>query len=102
MNVIYEKDSRRILDKTDARTQRAVRRAIQLTEGKTGFRTATEIWRGCELVVRCDPDTATATIRIRPPCMAAIRRRSNWRNAYAEYADGVFRGNNTNTEVELI
>lgn len=100
MQVIFEHIAR--LSGTDAEVRQAVNDALRLIEGKTGFRTETEIWRGCELVVTLGRDLSTTTIRIRPPDNALWKRRCNWYNAYAYYAHGVFRGNVSNTKVELI
>jgi len=100
MQVIFEHIAR--LSGTDAEVKQAVNDALRLIEGKTGFRTETEIWRGCELVVTLGRDLSTTTIRIRPPDNALWKRRCNWHNAYAYYAHGVFRGNVSNTKVELI
>lgn len=100
MQVIFEHIAR--LSGTDAEVRQAVNDALRLIEGKTGFRTETEIWRGCELVVTLGRDLSTTTIRIRPPDNALWKRRCNWHNAYAYYARGIFRGNVSNTKVELI
>ena len=100
MQVIFEHIAR--LKGTDAEVRQAVNDALRLTQNKTGFRTETEIWRGCELVVTLGHDLRTTTIRIRPPDNALWKRRGNWRNAYAYYANGVFRGNITKKKVELI
>ena len=86
MNIIYEADSRRLMEKADKQIQRAVGHAVQLTANKTGFRTATEIWRGCALIVTLGHDL----------------RRSNWRNGSAYYRNGEFWGSVTNTKAELI
>lgn len=100
MQIIFEHTVR--LSGADAEVRQAVNDAIRLTIGKTGFRTATEIWRRCELVVTLGHDFRTTTIRIRPPDNALWKRRSNWRNSYADYADGTFWANNSKTEVKLI
>lgn len=100
MQVIFEHIAR--LKGTDVEVRQAVNDALRLTIGKTGFRTETEIWRGCELVVTLGHDLRTTTIRIRPPDNALWKRRCNWCNAYAYYARGAFRGNVSNTKVELI
>ena len=102
MNIIYEADSRRLMEKADKQIQRAVGHAVQLTANKTGFRTATEIWRGCALIVTLGHDLRTATIHICPPDMAILLRRSNWRNGSAYYRNGDFWGSVTNTKAELI
>lgn len=100
MQVIFEHIAR--LKGTDVEVRQAVNDALRLTIGKTGFRTETEIWRGCELVVTLGHDLSTTTIRIRPPDNALWKRRCNWRNAYAYYAHGIFLGDVSSTEVELI
>ncbi len=86
----------------DIEVGQAVNDALRLTKGKTGFRTATEIWRGCELVITPGHDLRTTTIHIRPPDAAKLRRRSNWRNGAAYYRNGAFWGNITNAKAELI
>ena len=100
MQVIFEHIGR--LSRTNAEVRQAVNGAMRLTIGKTGFRTETEIWRGCALVVTLGRNLSTTTIRIRPPDNALWKRRRNWRNSYAYYADGIFLGNVSNTKVELI
>ena len=102
MDIIYEADSRRLMEKADKKIQRAVGHAVQLTANKTGFRTATEIWRGCALIVTLGHDLRTATIHICQPDMAILLRRSNWRNGSAYYRNGEFWGSVTNTKAELI
>ena len=100
MQVIFEHIAR--LSEADAGVRQAVNDALRLTTGKTGFRTATEIWRRCELVVTPGRDLHTTMIHIRPPDTAKLRRRSNWRNGAAYYRNGAFWGNITNTKAELI
>ena len=100
MQVIFEHIAR--LSRTDAEVRHAVNDALRLTIGKTGFRTETEIWRDCGLVVTLGHDLRTTTIRIRPPDNALWKRRCNWCNAYAYYAHGIFLGDVSNTKVELI
>lgn len=100
MQVIFEHIAR--LNRADAEVRQAVNDALRLTIGKTGFRTETEIWRGCELVITLGHNLRTTTIHICPPDTAKVRRRSNWRNGAAYYRNGAFWGNINNTKVELI
>ena len=102
MNIIYTVESHRAMTEADEQTRHAVRDAMRLTAGKVGFRTATEIWWDCDLVVTCGHDIRTAAIEIRPPDTAKLRRRSNWRNSSAYYRNGAFWGDITNTKAELI
>ena len=102
MKIIYKEGSRKTLAESTAEARSAVAKALELVEGKHGFKTPFEIWRNCELVITIGHNIYTTSVEIRPPAMAYIKRRSNWHNRYAYYAAGAFRGNNDNAEVELI
>ena len=80
----------------------AVKTALALVEGKNGFRTHSEIWRRCNLVITVGHNIYTTSIEIRPPEQDVIRRRSNWHNGYAYYCNGVFWANMSRVKVELI
>ena len=102
MKIIYKEGTRKTLAESTGEVRSAVATALELVEGKHGFRTPFEIWRNCELVITIGYNIYTTSVEIRPPAMAYIKRRSNWHNRYAYYAAGAFRGNNDNGEVELI
>ena len=102
MKIIYKEGTRKTLAESTEEVRSTVAPALELVEGKHGFRTPFEIWRNCKLVITIGHNIYTTFIEIRPPAMAYIKRRSNWHNRYAYYAAGTFRGNNDNAEVELI
>lgn len=70
--------------------------------GENGFRTHSEIWRRCNLVITVGHNIYTTSIEIRPPEQDVIRRRSNWHNGYAYYCNGVFWANMSRVKVELV
>lgn len=86
----------------DSQVRQAVKHALELTANKQGFRTATEIWRNCELRITIGHNIYTTSIEIRPPEKDIIKRRANWRNGSAYYCNGVFWANVSRTKVELI
>lgn len=86
----------------DSEARDAVEKALKLVEGKTGFKTHSEIWRNCELIVTVGHNIYTTSIEIRPPEKDVIKRRSNWHNGHAYYCNGVFWANWSRMEVELI
>lgn len=102
MRIVYKKGTRKTLAESTEEARSAVAKALELVKGKHGFRTSFGIWHNCELVITIGHNIYTTLIEIRPPVMAYIKRRSNWRNSYAYYCDGAFRGNNDNTKIELI
>ena len=51
MKVVYQAGSRSRFEDMDWEAQEAVRRAVAMVEGKTGFRTHRETWRDCQLEV---------------------------------------------------
>lgn len=86
----------------DSDVRDAVDKALELVKDKHGFRTHSEIWRRCELIITIGHNIYTTSIEIRPPQMAIIRRRANWHNGYAYYCNGVFWASISRTKVELI
>ena len=62
----------------DWEVREAVKTALALVEGKNGFKTHSEIWRRCNLVITVGHNIYTTSIEIRPPEQDVIRRRSNW------------------------
>ena len=98
----YKEGTSKTLAESTQEIRNTVATALKLVEGKHGFRTPFEIWRNCELVITIGHNACTGSIEIRPPQEAIIRRRNNWHNRCAYYCDGVFRGNISNTDVELI
>lgn len=85
-----------------AEVWKQIQDALNLIEGKHGFRTSFEIWHNCEMMITIGHNVNTVSIIIQPPELAVIRRRSNWRNSYAYYRNGAFYGNVSNTIVKLI
>ena len=85
-----------------AEVWKQIQDALNLIEGKHGFRTSFEIWHNCEMMITIGHNINTVSIIIQPPELAVIRRRSNWRNSYAYYRNGAFYGNVSNTIVKLI
>lgn len=102
MKIIYKEGTHKTLAESTGEARSAVAKALELVEGKHGFRTPFEIWHNCELVITIGHNIYTTSIEIRPPEMAYIERRSNWHNGYAYYCDGAFWGNFSRTKVELI
>lgn len=105
MKIIYQSYMGRPLEAPERwhwEVREAVERAVELVQGKTGFRTHSEIWRRCDLVVTVGHNIYTTNIEIRPPEQDMIRRRSNWNNGYAYYCNGVFWANVSRVKVELI
>lgn len=86
----------------DTEAQDTVKKAVELIEGKHGFRTDFEIWRNCELVITVGHNINTTLIEIRPPEGTYIKRRANWYNSHACFINGVFLGNRSRAEVVLI
>ena len=93
MKIIYKSYMARPLKpfgEWDWEVREAVKTALALVEGKNGFKTHSEIWRRCNLVITVGHNIYTTSIEIRPPEQDVIRRRSNWHNGYAYYCNGVF------------
>ena len=82
--------------------QEAVRKALELIEDKTGFKTYHETWRNCELHVTVGHNIYTTSIHIRPPERALYDRRKKWHNGYAYFCNGVFWASISRIKVELI
>ncbi len=105
MKIIYEGYMGRPLNpisEWDWEVREAVEKAVELVEGKHGFKTPFEIWRNCELRITVGHNIYATSIEIRPPEMAVIRRKSNWHNGYAYFCNGVFWANISRIKVELI
>ena len=105
MKIIYKSYMARPLKpfgEWDWEVREAVKTALALVEGKNGFRTHSEIWRRCNLVITVGHNIYTTSIEIRPPEQDVIRRRSNWHNGYAYYCNGVFWANMSRVRVELV
>ncbi|EDV03022.1 hypothetical protein BACINT_02134 [Bacteroides intestinalis DSM 17393] len=105
MKIIYKSYMARPLKpfgEWDWEVREAVKTALALVEGKNGFKTHSEIWRRCNLVITVGHNIYTTSIEIRPPEQDVIRRRSNWHNGYAYYCNGVFWANMSRVKVELI
>lgn len=102
MKIIYKGYSGRTItpkEEWDSEVRDVVAEALELIEGKHGFRTHFEIWRRCELIITIGHNIYTISIEIRPPQMVIIRRRANWHNGYAYYCNGVFWANISRTKV---
>ena len=105
MKIIYKSYMARPLKpfgEWDWEVREAVKTALALVEGKNGFKTHSEIWRRCNLVITVGHNIYTTSIEIRPPEQDVIRRRSNWHNGYAYYCNGVFWANMSRVRVELV
>lgn len=102
MKILYKEGNRKTFDQMDRESQEAVKKAIELVGEKTGFRTPTEIWRDCELIITIGHNIYTTSIVISPPPMALIKRRANWHNGHAYFCNGVFWANFSRIKVELI
>lgn len=102
MKIIYKAGNRKSVEEMDCEARDAVRKALELVEGKHGFKTHFEIWRDCELIITIGHNIYNTSIQICPPEMAKIRRRANWHNGYAYYCNGVFWASVSRTKVELI
>jgi len=105
MKIIYKgylSEKVRPADQWDSEVKDAVSKALELVEGRHGFKTPFEIWRNCELIITIGHNIYTTSIEIRPPEMAVIKRRSNWHNGYAYFCNGVFWANISRIKVELI
>ena len=102
MKVVYQAGSRSRFEDMDWEAQEAVRRAVEMVEGMTGFRTHRgEVWRGCQLEVTMGHNIYTTDIRIVPD----VRERlscSSYLNDSATYGNGAFWASVSRTQVELI
>jgi len=98
----YSDEKVKPVSQWDSEVQDAVNTALELVEGKHGFRTHFEIWRNCELIITIGHNISTTSIEIQPPPMAFIRRRASWYNRYAYFADGAFWANRDKTTAVLI
>lgn len=70
MKIIYKEGTRKTLAESTGEVRSAVATALELVEGKHGFRTPFEIWRNCKLVITIGHNIYTTFIEIRPPAMA--------------------------------
>ena len=86
----------------NSEVQDAVRKASELVEGKHGFKTYSETWRDCELIITIGHNIYTTSIEIRPSEKEIKHRRGNWHNGYAYYCNGVFWASISKIQVELI
>ena len=67
MKIIYKEGTRKTLAESTGEVRSAVATALELVEGKHGFRTPFEIWRNCELVITIGYNIYTTSVEIRPP-----------------------------------
>ena len=77
MKIIYKEGTRKTLAESTEEVRSTVATALELVEGKHGFRTPFEIWHNCKLVITIGHNIYTTSIEIHPPVMAYIKRRSN-------------------------
>lgn len=101
MKIIYREGNRKSVHEMSWEAQKAVKTAMELVEGKTGFKTSFEIWRNCDLIITIGHNIYTTQIEIRPPEQEIIKR-TNWHNGYAYFCNGVFWANWSQIEVELL
>ena len=102
MKVVYQAGSRSRFEDMDWEAQEAVRRAVEMVEGMTGFRTHRgEVWRGCQLEVTMGHNIYTTDIRIVPDVRERLSR-SSYLNDSATYSNGAFWASVSRTQVELI
>lgn len=102
MKVVYQAGSRSRFEDMNWEAQEAVRRAVEIVEGMTGFRTHRgEVWRGCQLEVTMGHNIYTTDIRIVPDVQERLSR-SSYLNYSAYYDNGAFWASVSRTQVELI
>ena len=82
--------------------QDAVKKAVELVEGKNGFKTYFETWRKCELIITIGHNIYTTSIEIRPFERIMLNRKKSYHNGYAFFCDGSFFANLSQSKVELI
>ena len=101
MKVVYQAGSLSRLEDMDWEAQEAVRRAVAMVEGKTGFRTHAETWRNCQLEVTMGHNIYTTDIRIIPDARKRFGRSQDL-NGSSYYCNGAFWAAVSRTQVELI
>lgn len=105
MDVIYTKYLGRSLapcSEWDWEVRKAVKRALELVEGKGGFKTQFEKMHYCKLEITVGHNIYTTSIHIEPDERYYKKSLRRWVNRYAYYCNGVFWGSFTRTEVDLI
>lgn len=102
MKIIYESGSRELFSDMDDESQDAVKKAIELIEGKTGFKTYLETWRNCNLIIRMGHNIYTTSIIICPTEKEFLNKYKRWHNGHAYFCNGKFWANWSRIEVELI
>jgi len=101
MEVIFLQGSRKHISETNFEARKAIQKAMELVENKRGFRTCTETWWDCKLVITLGHNIYTTSIQIEPDAKWQ-RRWNNWHNGHAYYCNGVFWANRSGFKVELI
>jgi hypothetical protein len=102
MKIIYTEGNRKSVEEMDCEAQDAVKKALELVEGKTGFRTYHETWRDCYLEICIGHNIYTTSIEIRPFKKYLTDKRRKWHNGCAYFCNGVFWASISRIEVELI
>ena len=103
MRIVYKEGSRRSMSETAYEVRQAVAAAIALVEGKRGFRTHSETWWDCELVITIGHNIYTTNIHLQPSAKEEkARRNGNYHNGYAWFNDGAFWANFSRQKVEII
>ena len=86
----------------NSEVQDAVKKALELVEGKKGFKTPFETWKNCELIITIGHNIYTTSVEIRPIHKAMLNRKKVYWNGYAYFYEGSFFGNFMSIKVELI
>ena len=86
----------------NSEVQDVVKKALELIEGKNGFKTPFETWRKCELIITVGHNLYTTSIEIRPVENTMLNRKRDYHNGYAFFYDKWFWGNMSHARVELI
>ena len=101
MNVIYKGDVKPF-EEWNYEVQDAVKESLNLVEGKKGFKTHSERWSECELIISIGNNLYNTSIEIRPTEHVMLERKSKYHNGYAYYCNGVFWANLSQTKVDII
>ncbi|MDR2935932.1 MAG: hypothetical protein LBU80_01115 [Rikenellaceae bacterium] len=102
MKIVYRAGNRQSFSEMNGEAQEAVKTAVALVEGKAGFKTHSEAWWDCELVVVMGHNIYTTSITILPTAAAMKRRGNNWHNGSAYFCNGAFWANVSRQKVEII
>ena len=100
MKVIYKGHS--LKEVKDSEVLDSVKKALELVEGKNGFKTYSEKWLQCELIISIGHNIYNTSIEIRPFEHIMLERKSKYHNGYAYFCNGAFWANLSQANVELI